>query len=83
LYLARVYVTLKSTVNDPVGQTIRGGLRDLGFATVEGVRSGKYMEVRIDEVSETAASAAVRGMCEQLLANPVIEDYRFELELEQ
>ena len=41
------------------------------------------MEVRIDEGSETAAGAAVRGMCEQLLANPVIEDYRFELELEQ
>ena len=81
MYLARVYITLKPTVNDPVGQTIWGGLRDLGFDTVEGVRSGKYMEVRIDEETEEAAGAAVRGMCDRLLANPVIEDYRFELEL--
>ena len=80
MYLARVYVTLKSTVNDPVGQTIRGGLRDLGFVSVERVRSGKYMEVRLDEESEEVAGAAVRRMCEQLLANPVIEEYRFELE---
>jgi len=81
VYLARVYVTLKPTVNDPVGLTIRGGLRDLGFETVESVRSGKYMEVRVDEESEDSAGNAVRGMCERLLANPVIEDYRFELEL--
>ena len=80
MYLARVHVTLKPTVNDPVGQTIRGGLHDLGFQTVASVRSGKYIEVRIDEESEEAAGKAVRGMCEQLLANPVIEAYRFELE---
>ena len=80
MYLARIYVTLKPTVNDPVGRTIRSGLRDLGFETVESVRSGKYMEVQVDEESEEAAGIAVRGMCERLLANPVIEDYRFELE---
>ena len=80
MYLARVYVTLKTTVNDPVGQTIRGGLRDLGFDTVRSVRSGKYMEVRLDEESEEAAGAALKGMCDRLLANPVIEEYRFELE---
>ena len=80
MYLARVYVTLKPTINDPVGQTIRGGLRDLGFDTVESVRSGKYMELRLDAETEEAAGAAVSAMCDNLLANPVIEDYRFDLE---
>ena len=59
MYLARVYVTLKPTINDPVGQTIRGGLRDLGFDTVESVRSGKYMELRLDAETEEAAGVAV------------------------
>jgi len=80
MYLARVYVTLKPTVNDPVGQTIRSGLRDLGFGTVESVRSGKYMEVRLDAETEEAADNAVSTMCDDFLANPVIEEYRFELE---
>jgi phosphoribosylformylglycinamidine synthase PurS subunit len=80
MYLARVYVTLKPTINDPVGQTIRGGLRDLGFESVENVRSGKYMELRLDAENEEAAGAAVSAMCDGLLANPVIEDYRFDLE---
>ena len=80
MYLAKVYVTLRPTINDPVGQTIRGGLRDLGFESVESVRSGKYMELRLDAESEEAAGAAVSAMCDGLLANPVIEDYRFDLE---
>jgi phosphoribosylformylglycinamidine synthase len=79
MYLARVYITLKPTINDPVGLTIRGGLRDLGFAGVESVRAGKYMEVRLDASSEQDAESALRGMCEKLLANPVIEEYRFDL----
>ena len=79
MYLARVYITLKPTINDPVGLTIRGGLHDLGFAAVESVRSGKYMEVRLDAGSEQNAESALRGMCEKLLVNPVIEEYRFDL----
>ena len=79
MYLARVYITLKPTINDPVGLTIRGGLRDLGFAGVESVRSGKYMEVSLDAGSEQDAESELRGMCEKLLANPVIEEYRFDL----
>ena len=82
MYLARVYITLKPTINDPVGLTIRGGLHDLGFAAVESVRSGKYMEVRLDAGSEQDAESDLRGMCEKLLANPVIEEYRFDLRQE-
>ena len=82
MYLARVYITLKPTINDPVGLTLRGGLHDLGFAAVESVRSGKYMEVRLDVGSEQDAESALRVMCEKLLANPVIEEYRFDLRQE-
>ncbi len=80
MYLARVYVTLKPSVNDPVGRTIRGGLRNLGFGSIISVRSGKYFEIRLDAESGVEAMSAVDGMCDKLLANPVIESYRFELE---
>jgi phosphoribosylformylglycinamidine synthase len=80
MYLARVYVTLKPTVNDPQGLTVRGGLHSLGFTTVESVRAGKYMEIRVDAADRAAAEAQVTEMCRKLLANPVIEDFRFELE---
>jgi phosphoribosylformylglycinamidine synthase PurS subunit len=79
-FLARVYVTLKPTVNDPQGLTIRGALGSLGFAGVDSVRAGKYMEVRLSAESRKAAEASVSEMCRKLLANPVIEDFRFELE---
>ena len=80
MFLAKVFITLKPTVNDPEGQTIQGGLRELGFDTVRSVRAGKYMEIRVDEVGEEGAAERVRSMCDRLLANPVIEEYRFELE---
>jgi phosphoribosylformylglycinamidine synthase PurS subunit len=79
-YLARVDITLKPTVNDPQGLTIRGALHSLGFKEVESVRAGKYMEVRVDAASRQEAEARVTEMCKKLLANPVIEDYRFEIE---
>jgi phosphoribosylformylglycinamidine synthase len=79
-YLARVYVSLKPTVNDPQGLTIADGLRSLGFTEVEGVRAGKYIEVRLQAESSQAAGARVDSMCDRLLANPIIETYRFEIE---
>ena len=80
MYLARVYVTLKPTVNDPQGLTIRGALHSLGFADVESVRAGKYLEVSLAAKSRAQAEKQLSEMCRKLLANPVIEDYRFELE---
>jgi phosphoribosylformylglycinamidine synthase len=79
MYLARVYVTLKPTVNDPQGLTIEGALKSLGFADVEGVRAGKYIEVRLNAASADAAHASVTEMCNKLLANPVIENFRAEI----
>ena len=80
MFLARVYVTLKPTVNDPQGLTIRGGLHSLGFESVQGVRAGKYIEITLDAGDESEADVQVTNMCRKLLANPVIEDFRFELE---
>ncbi|MEE9198788.1 MAG: phosphoribosylformylglycinamidine synthase subunit PurS [Dehalococcoidia bacterium] len=80
MYLARVFVTLKTTVNDPQGLTILGALHNLGFSTAVSVRAGKYMEIRLDEGDQGHAEERVREMGRQLLANPVIEDFRFELE---
>lgn len=79
MYVARVFVTLKPTVNDPQGLTIRGGLHSLGFDSVESVRAGKYLEITLDGGDRAAAEAQVTEMCRKLLANQVIEDFRFEL----
>ena len=80
MFLAKVYIQLKPSVNDPEGLTIRGGLRQLGFESVVDVRSGKYMQIRLDESDEDVTESLVSEMCEQLLANPIIEDFSFELE---
>jgi phosphoribosylformylglycinamidine synthase len=80
MWLARVYVTLKPTVNDPQGLAIRGGLQHLGFESVDSVRAGKYLELRLTDADEAEARGKVDQMCRQLLANPVIEEYRFDLE---
>jgi phosphoribosylformylglycinamidine synthase len=80
MYLAKVYISLKPTVNDPQGLTIKGGLHSLGFDSVENVRAGKYIEIVINEAGFQEAQDKVNEMCRKLLANPVIETYRFELE---
>lgn len=79
-YLARVYVSLKPTVNDPEGNTIAGALTSLGFPGVEAVRSGRYFQLRLGPRARQEADAAIDQMCARLLANPVIETYRYELE---
>ena len=70
-------------VNDPQGLTVKQGLATLGFGEVNDVRVGKYIEVNLDTSSEHEARERVEAMCRQLLANHVIEDFRFELEPER
>jgi len=77
--IARVIVTPKAVVNDPQGLTVKQGLASLGFREVSDVRVGKYIEVSLDASSEHEARQRVEEMCRQLLANHVIEDFRFEL----
>lgn len=79
-YLARVDVTLKPAVNDPQGNTVRDALHALGFPEVGSVRAGKYMEVKLDADNKKKAEEQVTEMCKRLLANPVIEDFRFEID---
>ena len=75
---ARIYVTLRKEVLDPQGKAVLSALKALGFDEVDDVRVGKYVEIAVrGDASE--ADARVRKMCEKLLANPVIEDFRFEL----
>jgi phosphoribosylformylglycinamidine synthase len=75
---AKVYVTPKAGVLDPAGKAIEHSLHSLGFAEVHGVRLGKYLELEI-EGDPARAAGRLDDMCRRLLANGVIEDYRFEL----
>ncbi|HXM55442.1 MAG TPA: phosphoribosylformylglycinamidine synthase subunit PurS [Candidatus Dormibacteraeota bacterium] len=77
--IARVVVVPKPVVNDPQGVTVRQGLNALGFAEVTDVRVGKYIEVSVGGESAEEVHARVDQMCRRLLANQVIEDYRFDL----
>jgi phosphoribosylformylglycinamidine synthase PurS subunit len=78
--IARIVVTPKPVVNDPQGITVKQGLATLGFREVSDVRVGKYLEVSLEAGSENEARQRVESMCKLLLANHVIEDYRFEIE---
>ena len=80
MFLAKIYISPKPTVNDPEGLTIQGSLAQLGYHTVTSVRVGKYIEIQLDEDSESEATAKIREICDSMLANPVIEGYRFDLE---
>lgn len=78
-YLAHVNVMLRPLINDPQGLAVRDGLHSLGFGGVTGVRVGKRIDITLDAASADEAEAAVRGMCSQLLANPIIEDFELEV----
>ena len=79
LISAKIYITLKPTVNDPEGITVKNGLHSLGFDIVDSVRFGKYIEVNLSTDDVKQASEEVEDMCQKLLANPVIEQYSFEM----
>lgn len=76
---ARVHVMLKDGVLDPQGEAVRHALGTLGFSGVTGVRQGKVIELDLAETDPAAAEAAVKAMCEKLLANTVIEKYSVDL----
>ena len=77
---ARVFVTLKSTVLDPQGQTVRSALNGLGHASIAEVRQGKYFEIVLaDGLSTEQARKEIESIAHDVLANPVIEEYRVEI----
>ena len=75
----KIFVSFKNGVLDPQGKAIERSLHTLGYGEVQDVRTGKVFEFRIIASSREAAEARIRDMCDKLLANPVIEDYRFEI----
>jgi phosphoribosylformylglycinamidine synthase PurS subunit len=78
----QVFITPRKGILDPQGRAVEGSLRSLGFDGVASVRVGRYITIDIDSPSRAEAEAAVKKMCDQLLANPNIEDYRFEVDAE-
>jgi len=80
---ARVIVTPRRGILDPHGRAVLQSLHALGFTEVAEVRVGKYLEIGLRELGRDAAAERVRAMCEQLLANGVIEDFRIDIDEEQ
>jgi phosphoribosylformylglycinamidine synthase subunit PurS len=78
-YQAQIYVTLRPSVLDPAGTAVLSGLKHMGYDNVSSVRIGKYVELTLEAEDEDAAKAQLDRVCDELLANPVIENYRFEL----
>jgi phosphoribosylformylglycinamidine synthase len=77
---ARVYITLRKGILDPQGQAIAHALKGLGFDGVADARQGKVIDITLaDGVDSNHAKAEIEKMCQQLLANPIMEDYRVEL----
>ena len=76
---AKVYVTLKKSVLDPQGKTVQHALSTMGFNEVKDVRVGKYIELELGDIQKAQAEQKIKTMCEKLLANTVIEEYRYEL----
>jgi len=79
MYKVKVYVTLKESVLDPQGTAVKKSLHMMGYNDVDDVRIGKYLELSIGETAEQLETM-IEEICSKLLANPVIEDYRYEIE---
>lgn len=77
---AKVHITLKNGVLDPQGKAIETALDHLGFGGVDAARVGKYIELDLDGISADKAHSTVEQMCEKLLANTVVENYRITIE---
>jgi phosphoribosylformylglycinamidine synthase len=75
----KIFVSLKNGVLDPHGKAIERSLHTLGYGEVREVRAGKFLELDLEAASRETAEARIREMCDKLLANPVIEDYRYEI----
>jgi phosphoribosylformylglycinamidine synthase subunit PurS len=79
MYKVKVYVSLRESVLDPQGKAVTNSLHSLNYKEIADVRIGKYMELTIEK-SERDIDEVVNEVCNKLLANPVIEDYRYEVE---
>lgn len=76
----KIYVTLKKTVLDPQGKAVQNALHELGFHSVQSTRVGRFIVLDIQGKDKKSVEKQVHQMCDKLLANPVIEEYSFEIE---
>jgi len=79
MMIAKIYVTLKNGVLDPQGKAVQHSLESIGYKEAQDVRIGKYIEVKLSDMPKSEAEKKVKEMCEKMLANTVIENYRFEI----
>ena len=79
MFLVKVQVKLKSTVNDPEGQTILEALQRLNHKEIMSIRTGKYFELTIDSENDIEVAAIVEKVCEDVISNPIVETYTYEI----
>ena len=77
---AKVYVSLKRGVLDPQGKAIQHSVELLGFSGISDIRQGKYFEIALDGLDQSAAQESIERMAREVLSNPIIEEYRVEIE---
>lgn len=80
MYIAKIRITLRKSILDPQGKAVEHAIATLNVGSVRDVRMGKYIEMKIGANDEASARASTETVCRKLLANPVMEDYHFELE---
>lgn len=76
---AKIYITLKEGIHDPQGRAVLQSLQTLGFTTAKDIRVGKFLEVELQDTEKESAESNIKSMCQKLLANTVIEDFRYEI----
>ncbi|MBA32100.1 MAG: phosphoribosylformylglycinamidine synthase [Chloroflexi bacterium] len=79
MFLVKVQIKLKSTVNDPEGQTILEAMHRLNHKEISSVRTGKYFEIIIDSNDDIEVSEKVKKVCDDILTNPIVETYTYEI----
>lgn len=80
MYNVKVYVTYKESILDPQGEAIRGAVHRMGFDEIEDIRIGKYFEIKVSDTADRSVEEVIETICDKLLANVVMESYRYEIE---
>ncbi len=80
MFRARIRITLRASILDPQGKAVEHAIGAMGFSGIHGVRMGKYVELQVDRPTRDEAARATEEVCRKLLANPVMEDFQFEIE---
>lgn len=80
MYNVKVYVTYKESILDPQGEAVRGAVHRMGFDEIEDIRIGKYFEIKVSDTDDRSVEEIIETICDKLLANVVMESYRYEIE---